>query len=116
MNKDTRVEGEHYTFSHAMNLKKSTILSYFGECSVANEALQVSCMVDCNSLWYKNLVNRKCLQGTHIVNMITSDKWLAKGYSANFAILDQSLIITLESINNLQTLLESTIRNNRLLK
>ena len=48
--------------------------------------------------------------------MITSDKWLAKGYSANFAILDQSLIITLESIDNLQNVLESTIRNNRLLK
>ena len=48
--------------------------------------------------------------------MITSDKWLTKGYSANFAILGQSLIITLESINNLQTLVESTIRNNRLLK
>ena len=53
MNKDTRVESEHYAFSHAMNLKQSTILSYFRECSVANEALQVSCMVGCNSLWYK---------------------------------------------------------------
>ena len=83
---------------------------------MANEALQVSCMGDCNSLWCKNLDNRKCLLGTHIVNMITSDKWCSKGYSANFSILGQSLIITLEYINNLQTLLESTIRNNRLLK
>ena len=51
---------------HAMNLKQSTLLSYFGECSVAIEALQVSCMVDCNSLWYENLDDRKCLQGTNI--------------------------------------------------
>ena len=55
-----------YASSHAMNLKQSTLLSYFGEHSVAVEALQVSCMVDCNSLWYENLDNRKCLQGTHI--------------------------------------------------
>ena len=49
-----------------MNLKQSTLLSYFGECSVAIEALQVSCVVDCNSLWYENLDDRKFLQGTNI--------------------------------------------------
>ena len=51
------------------------VIIIIGECSVANEALQVSRVVHYNSRWYENLDNRKCLQGTRIVK-ITSDQGL----------------------------------------
>lgn len=81
---------------------------------MANEALQVSRVVHYNSRWYENLDNRKCLQGTRIVK-ITSDQGLSKRWRKPFPFW-RRLFIPLEYINNLQSLRESTMGNNRALK